>query len=134
MAGPGAEAQAQLDSPRGVCPRCPAASARTAGKVAAAGSIKPKCFLFQTIQRHHGTKHREETLRSLLLAPLPTVAAQRDGFKHRAGTRTRGRMGPPQAPCFGMPLPPGSEPPSSAVHQLELLSQTQTKLGTAKGH
>lgn len=52
----------------------PAASARAAGKAAAAGSIKPKCFLFQTIKRHQDTRgaaRREETARSAL--PLPSA-------------------------------------------------------------
>lgn len=39
---------------------------RGAGKAAGAGSIKPKCFLFQTIKKHHDTR-REETLHSLSL-------------------------------------------------------------------
>jgi len=42
-----------------VCPRHPAASARTAGKAAATGSIKPKCFLFQTIKRRCDTRGAE---------------------------------------------------------------------------
>lgn len=101
VASPGAEAPAQPDPPHGICPRCPAASAWAAGKAAAAGSIKPKCFLFQTIKRLHdtrGAERREETLRSLHPAPLPTLAARRDGVRHRAGTRARGRTGTPQVP------------------------------------
>lgn len=114
VAGPGAEVPAEPNSPHGFCPQCPAASARTAGKAAATGSIKLKCFLFQTIKRHHdtrGTKCLEETLCSLLPTPLPTPAAWRDGVGHRAGPHARGRTGLPQAPCFRVPLPPGQGRP-----------------------
>lgn len=137
VAGPRVEAQAQPNPQHGVCPRCPTASAQTAGKAAAAGSIKPKCFLFQTIKRLHdtrGAKRREETLHSLLLAPLPTPAARRDGVQHRAGTRVRGRTGKPQAPRARGAAGPRSEPPLSVMHQLEPLSRRQTQPGMAMGH
>lgn len=114
VACPGAEVPAEPNSPHGFCPQCPAASARTAGKAAATGSIKLKCFLFQTIKRHHdtrGTKRLEETLCSLLPTPLPTSAAWRDRVGHQADPHARGRTGLPQAPCFRVPLSPAQGRP-----------------------
>lgn len=79
-----------LDSPRSVRPRSIRPSVRAAGKAAATGSIKPKCFLFQTIKSHRAAAPRCCGVTLAARARVPTCRPSgRDTQIPERGTKSK---------------------------------------------